>query len=97
MSYRLINANEIAIKDPEVNDMPCVFADLPNGLHDQFIEERKKGHWILSDDRQWKTCSECGAEIDISMGTGVYVGVDAVSEMRFCPNCGARMDGESDG
>lgn len=32
MSYRLIDANELAIKYPEVNDMPCIYADLPNGL-----------------------------------------------------------------
>jgi ribosomal protein S27AE len=60
--------------------------------------ERKKGQWILSDDREWKTCSECGAEVDVSMGTGVYVGLDAVDELRFCPNCGAMMlRGEQDG
>ena len=32
MSYRLINANDLAMKYPEVNDMPCIYADLPNGL-----------------------------------------------------------------
>jgi len=39
MSYRLINSNALAIKYPEVNEMPCVFADLPEGMHGQFIEE----------------------------------------------------------
>ena len=38
MSYRLIDSNAIAIKYPEVNEMPCVFADLPNGLNGQFID-----------------------------------------------------------
>jgi len=32
MSYRLIDANAIASQRPEVNDMPCVYADLPSGL-----------------------------------------------------------------
>lgn len=32
MSYRLVNANELAQKYPEVHDMPCIYADLPNGL-----------------------------------------------------------------
>lgn len=32
MSYRLVDANKLAIKYPEVNDMPCIYADLPNGL-----------------------------------------------------------------
>lgn len=33
MSYRLVDANDLAFKYPEVNDMPCVYADLPNGLN----------------------------------------------------------------
>lgn len=32
MSYRLVNANDLAEKYPEVNDMNCIYADLPNGL-----------------------------------------------------------------
>ena len=32
MSYRLVNANEIAEKYPVVNEMDCIYADLPNGL-----------------------------------------------------------------
>lgn len=32
MSYRLINANDIAAICPGVNDMPCIYADLPSGL-----------------------------------------------------------------
>ena len=38
MSYRLINSNEIAIKYPEVNDMPCIYADIPNGLNGDFYD-----------------------------------------------------------
>ena len=59
--------------------------------------ERKTGHWIISDDRNWKTCSECGADVDVSMGLGIFVDNDEVSEMCFCPNCGADMRGEIDG
>jgi len=32
MSYRLIDANAIASRHPEVNDMPCIYADLDKGL-----------------------------------------------------------------
>ena len=32
MSYRLVDSNDLAIKYPEVNDMSCIYADLPNGL-----------------------------------------------------------------
>ena len=42
MSYRLIDANALAIKYPEVNDMPCIYLDLPNGLDN-------KHHGTLSD------------------------------------------------
>lgn len=42
MSYRLIDSNAIANKYPEVNDMPCVYADLPNGLDGSFITQQ----WI---------------------------------------------------
>ena len=38
MSYRLINSNELAIKYPEVNDMPCIYADIPNGLNGDFYD-----------------------------------------------------------
>lgn len=36
MSYRLISANQLANKYPEVNDMNCIYADLPNGLDNKF-------------------------------------------------------------
>ena len=36
MSYRLISANRLANKYPEVNDMDCIYADLPNGLDNKF-------------------------------------------------------------
>ena len=32
MSYRLIDANALAMSCAEVNDLPCIYADLPNGL-----------------------------------------------------------------
>lgn len=40
MSYRLVDANKLALKYPEVNDMPCIYADLDNGLDG--------GHYDLS-------------------------------------------------
>lgn len=50
--------------------------------------ERKKGKWIDNDKINFPQCSECGMWIDVMQQSG---------EMNFCPNCGARMDGESDG
>ena len=50
------------------------------------IEERKTGKWISLDDFRGKyndygyKCSECGEHSDY--------------EENFCPNCGAKMEGE---
>lgn len=32
MSYRLIDSNAMQLRHPEVNDMPCIYADLSSGL-----------------------------------------------------------------
>ena len=40
MSYRLIDANALAMSCKEVNDMPCIYADLPNGLDG--------GHYVMT-------------------------------------------------
>ena len=87
MSYRLIDSNAIAIKYPEVNEMPCVFANLPDGMNGQFIDaqpERKPGKW-LPDNRPgggfW-VCSECKFPSEAFAANVLY---------KFCPNCGAKM------
>ena len=45
MSYRLIDANAIAIKYPEVNEMDCIYVDLPK-LDNQYH--------VLQDDNRLK-------------------------------------------
>ena len=54
--------------------------------------ERKKGKWIKADSQQYFrkhypcfTCSECGYR------------KDSQKKWNYCPNCGARMDGEVEG
>lgn len=42
MSYRLIDSNALAIKYPEVNDMPCIYADL-DGLDGGHYDMRSPG------------------------------------------------------
>ena len=89
MSYRLIDSNDLALKYPEVNDMPCIYADLPNELDDghYVLEPSRKGHWI--ENRKYRhenfslwTCSECTYEVN-----------SAYDLSYFCPNCGADMRG----
>jgi len=42
MSYRLINANTLAANCRQVNDLPCIYADLPNGLDDGYYDMTQK-------------------------------------------------------
>ena len=86
MSYRLINSNEIAIKYPEVNEMDCIYVDLPNGLDNEYhyidAEPTKHGRWIERGDNSWE-CSVCH---EISCCNGNY-----------CVDCGARKNEVEDG
>lgn len=47
MSYRLIDSNALADRYPEVNDMPCIYADLANGLDKSYVSVQ-----------QWRPVSE---------------------------------------
>ncbi len=52
------------------------------------------GRWDKNTDPYWHICEECGAEVDSSMGTGVYEDGVELHELKYCPVCGARMDAE---
>lgn len=41
MSYRLIDSNAMQLRHPEVNDMPCIYADLSSGLDGGHYDMRK--------------------------------------------------------
>ena len=60
------------------------------------VKERKTGKWIVSDDKYWHTCPFCNADIDVSMGTGIFVNNDEVSHMNYCPHCGSYNGGDED-
>ena len=51
--------------------------------------ERKKGHWIEVDDHYNRISGRCSA-----CGWESHLYEDDVVGMNFCPNCGARMEGE---
>lgn len=52
------------------------------------------GKWDKGTDSNWHICEECGAEVDISMGTGVWVEGVELYELKYCPYCGAKMDAQ---
>lgn len=56
--------------------------------------ERKEGAWVLREDLYGSTeakCSECGFEMLVNEeGNGLH----EVSDLHYCPNCGADMRGD---
>lgn len=50
------------------------------------IEERKHGHWIEHPKRPVGDCSVCGGRV---------AGSDGSKNIKYCPYCGAIMDGDS--
>ena len=89
MSYKLIDANDLALLVPEIT-MPCIFADLPNGLDGKHytLETSHKGHWI--DALYSRKCSECGYDMCKKDEWGQFIPDKA------CPNCGAKMESEEE-
>lgn len=82
-------------------DAECALMDLPSAD----VVEVRHGKWIDDEGQQillknaidkgenWKVCSICGA----GMCIGAKYKTDKVYHRhfsRYCPNCGARMDGE---
>ena len=80
--------NRGATVDPDISKGQDVrfYVDCP--LDD--AEPVKHGHWILTQDEQYEycRCSECGYDT----GENWMIG----SEIKYCANCGAKMDGGAD-
>ena len=91
---RLIDADQFKAKllsfmDRESttpSDTDCILDGVLNLLEEQpTIDPVKHGHWIFVGDMvSYIKCSECGDDI-------CWVNS---KRPKYCPNCGARMDGE---
>ena len=53
----------------------------------------KHGRWIPISDGAWAECSECGEACDVSDNGGMTVFELFCDCYKYCPNCGAKMDG----
>lgn len=77
-----------------LSDLCDIVAEIPS----EDVQPVKHGRWIRSDDQCWLTCPFCDTDVDVSCGAPFfYVDNDEVSHINFCPNCGARMDGDNNG
>ena len=53
------------------------------------VQPIRRGHWEDSGNFYFKKCSECGSKWDISITNNYFA--------HYCPRCGARMDGNTNG
>lgn len=88
---RLIDADELCAD--RVSNDPVVIAAKCAPTID--AEPVRHGEWILNpcnlyNDATW-VCSVCGNE------WGLIDGTPLDNQMNYCPKCGARMDGGTDG
>lgn len=68
-------------------EVPCWKVD--RGL----LVEVVHGGWIPISDGEMAECSECGENYDVSDGGGMTSFVLFQKFYKFCPGCGAKMDG----
>jgi len=83
MSYRLINANAIAIKYPEVNEMDCIYVDLPK-LDNQYH--------VLQDDNRLipkEPVLKTGESlVHVNRGDQLHEQRKVTWAEWYCPTCG---------
>ena len=75
-------------KSTTPSDTDCILDGVLNLLDEQpTIDPVKHGRWIHSSSTAYLTvsCSECGYKVNHFLSTW--------QTAKYCPNCGARMDG----
>ena len=90
MSYRLIDANALAICK-EVNDMSCIYADLPNGLdggyYDMTQSNTGKSRW-----HELFGTPERAARVVVALNNCRVVGCEECAARGACRNDGCGDD-----
>lgn len=67
----------------------CVLHDMPAADVAPVVH----GYWIDISDAEWAECSECGDSRFVSDFGGMTSFRMFCKDYRYCPNCGAKMDG----
>ena len=75
------------------NDRANQIIDLFDDLPTADVQPMKRGRWITWDDSGFTKCSCCNSEYYIADSQTVG---DSEGFVNFCPNCGARMDGDAE-
>lgn len=64
-----------------------------NYIHTAYVQPVRRGRWLTWDDSGFTKCSCCNSEYYIADLQEVG---DSEGFVEFCPNCGAKMDGDRD-
>lgn len=70
--------------------LQMLLCDAPSAV----VQEVKRGEWIPISDGEWAECSECGEGCGVSENGGMAAFSLFQKIYKYCPNCGARMDGK---
>ena len=76
--------------DAHIDELLNDFIVIPKDTKATDVQPVKRGRWeneYLEDDIWWAECSNCKQETHSRYGRP--------STYRYCPNCGARMDGDA--
>ena len=83
------NAPTIDLSEQAKRDIATI---IENEMDMRVVADRKHGKWEEIGNPKFLVCSECRAHIKYGLYK-VFIGKDERG-LNYCPNCGARMDGE---
>ena len=70
----------------DIDDIPS--ADVAPVVHGRWVEKKR---WGMGKWHMWLECSKCGHQ---DHNLDMYEDMPFTAPSNYCPNCGARMDGE---
>lgn len=78
-------------EDLVADAIACSITELPAAD----VQKVRHGHWDDNKVAFHRVCSECGAVVRQDISLVYLLGcMEKVGALNYCPNCGAKMDGE---